>query len=438
MSGPKSVSYSVSSGAAAAGAAVAAGAAAAEAAAAARAAERERRRIRREQLQARGEALSRELNRVAEQWREAGRQYGGEFPAWPHGEAAPDSAPAHRRLDALEDLVDDLAQRVAQARQDYARQSTWFKMRTSLQAASQIHAAGSQSAERAAEEERAQRQEQEVRQCAEDVARLLGTLAAEASDGDRAEIEKRAEETAAAAGAARRKALLLQLRLDVQRANAAAETRRRVAGRVEQWRGRLAGLEGPSVQELDRDLRRLVEGGAPAVVPPDMEQRVDSVVAGAAEASDRGYALSVIAEELENLGYVVETGFDTASAQAPDMLLRKPDMADDYHVSLRAEAGAPLLQARVVREADDADDDPHAQRSAEREETDRDVERAWCGDLAAALAAAEHRGVHGRVASRHAAGEVPVSTIAPLKTGAEPKAGRRRKRATRLRSRSVR
>ena len=69
MSGPKSVSHSVSAEVAAA------------------AAERERRRVRREQLQARGAVLSRELTQVAERWREAGRRYGDAFPAWPHGEA---------------------------------------------------------------------------------------------------------------------------------------------------------------------------------------------------------------------------------------------------------------------------------------------------------------------------------------------------------------
>ena len=419
MSGPKSVSYSVSAEVAAA------------------AAERERRRIRREQLQARGAVLSRELTQVAERWREAGRRYGDAFPAWPHGEAPLESLESGRP-DTLDAVVSDLADRLAQARRELVRQSTLFRMRTSLRAASQLHAPDSRAAAGAADGKRARQEEQEMRRCAEDVARLLGTLAAETSNEDRTAVEKRAEEAAAAPRAARRSALLAQLRFDVQRANAAAEARRREVEQVARWRERLAGLEGPAIQALDRDLRRLVEGGAPPAVPPDMAQRVENVAARAAEASDRDHALDVIAKELENLGYVVEAGFATASAEAPDTLLRKPDMADGYHVSLRAEAGAPILQARVVREADDPGLDARAGRSAERERTDRDVERAWCRDLAAALAAAEHRGVRGRVASRRQAGEVPVSTIAPLKTGAEPGNRRKRKRSTRLRSRVVR
>ena len=66
-----------------------------------------------------------------------------------------------------------------------------------------------------------------MRRCAEEVARLLGALAAEASNEERTAVEQRAEEAAEASEAVRGKALLAQLRFDVQQANAAAEARRR-------------------------------------------------------------------------------------------------------------------------------------------------------------------------------------------------------------------
>ena len=170
-------------------------------------------------------------------------------------------------------------------------------------------------------------------------------------------------------------------------------------------------------------------------MPP--AQKVEDVVARATEASNRAYALGVRAEELENLGYVVEAGFETASAQAPEMLLHKPEMEEDYHVSLRADAGAPFLHNRVVREAGDPDE-----RSADRARTDEQVERAWCEDLAAALAAAGDRGVRGRAVERMEPGAVPVPTIAPLKGKPKSRPGskskRRRKRTGRLRSREGR
>ena len=333
-----------------------------------------------------------------------------------------------RDVSVLEAVVRDFAERVGKAQREYAQQAALLNIRTSLQAASQ---AAVSSVE--AEEEKAQREERERRRCSEEVSRLLETVAAEVSSQDRTAIEQRAKETVESPQASRRRALLTQLRLDVQRANKAGRARQRMVAQVEQWRERLLGLEGPEVEQLDAALRQVVDGEEP--LPPDMAQRVEDVVARATEASNRAYALGVITEELESLGYVVEVGFETASAQAPEMLLHKPDMEDDYHVSLRVEAGA--LHNQVVRETSDLSD-----RSAERERTDQQMERTWCQDLATALAAAEHRGIRGRAVERLEPGAVPVQTIAPLKGKSKPKSKRKprskRRRTGQLESRAGR
>ena len=323
-----------------------------------------------------------------------------------------------RDVSELEAVVRDLAERVGKAKKEYA----FFKVRTSFQAASQVPAAASSVQ---AQEEKAQREERERRRCAEEVSGLLKTVAAEVSDEDQIAIEQRAQETVESS-ASRRRALLAQLRLDIQRANKAGRARQHTVQQAEQWRERLLGLEGPEVEELDAALRQVVDGQA--LLPPDMAQRVEGVVARATEASNRAYALGVITEELENLGYVVEVGFATASAQAPEMLLHKPGMEDDYHVSLRAEAGG--LHNRVVREASDP-----SERSTGRQRTDQQMERTWCQDFATALAAAERRGVRGRAVERLEPGAVPVPTIAPLKGKGKPKRKRKRKRTDQLKSR---
>ena len=325
-----------------------------------------------------------------------------------------------RDVSELEAVVRDFSERVGKAQREYAQQAALFNMRTSLQAASQ---AAVSSVE--AEEEEAQREERERRRCSEEVSRLLETVAAEVSSEDRTAIEQRAKETVESP-ASRRRALLVQLHLDIQQANKAGRARQRVVQQVEQWRERLLGLEGTEVEQLDLELRQIVDEAGP--LPPDMAQRVEGVVERATEASNRAYALGVITEELENLGYVVEVGFETASAQAPEMLLHKPDMEDEYHVSLRAEAGG--LHNQVVREASDP-----SEQSAERQRTDEQMERTWCQDLATALAAAERRGVRGRAVSRNPPGEMPVQTIAPLKGKSKPK--RKRKRTNQLRSGAI-
>ena len=419
--------------------------------------------IRFKELVSRANTLCAELSKVAELWQEARAQYGEEFPAWSYGDS---ELPAFGRdlagrveivqsteydeqerwtigatrgelesvardVGKLEPVIRDLAKRVAKAKGEYARQLVLFNFRTSLPAASQLQATDAQAAVSSveAQEEKVQREERERHRYAEEISRLLETLAAEVSHEDRTAIEQRAQEMAESPQVSRRRALLAQLRLDIQRANAAGRARQRKIQQVEQWRARLLGLEGPEVEQLDAALRQAVDGDEP--LPPDMAQKVEDVVARATEASNREYALGVITDELESLGYVVEVGFETASAQAPEMLLHKPDMEDDYHVSLRVETGA--LHNRVVRETSDASD-----RSAERERTDEQMERTWCQDFATALAAAERRGVRGRAVERLEPGAVPVQTIAPLKGKSKPKSKRKRRRTDQLKSRAGR
>ena len=323
--------------------------------------------------------------------------------------------------------LDRLAERVVQVQREYALQASISKMRSSFQTSVEAQAAE----QRAAEEAEAQERESAMLRFAEDVSNALVTLAENVPTGVRAAIEARSEDAIGASTTFRRNALLAQLRLEIRQANAAAAERGRTIAKVEEWRDQLQGLEGQAVDELDRKLKQVIEGGAP---PADLEKQVDHVVAEATEASNREYAQTVIMEELENLGYVVESGFETASAQQPEVLLRKPGMEDGYLVSLRAEGG--VLQNRVVRETTDSDPVGDGARSAGLVESDYQAEQTWCADLAAALAASKLKGVEGRVVSRKKVGEVPVKAIAALaRKVKKAKTERRRKRTRRQRSR---
>ena len=358
------------------------------------------------ELMGRALDLSEELITTGERWEDARDRYGAEFPAWSHGEPLL-NVEETGSVEAAESAVRDLAGRVARARRDYA--TLELKARASSRAAASREADG------------------DLRRWAEEVSRALETLTAEVSREDRAAIEQRARETVESPRESRG-ALLDQLRLDIHRANAAGRARQ---GRVEQaaeWRRQLSGLEGPEVEELDRELRQVADGQA--VPPPDMEQKVEGVVARAAESS-RAHALGVIAEELGNLGYVVEVDLETASARGSEMLLRKPEM-EEYHVALQAEAGASLLHTSVVRETSDPGLDVHE----DRESRDRQMESIWLQDFAAALAAAERRGVRGRAVERVEAGRVPVRTVAPLEGASESRPVRKRRRSGQLRSRA--
>ena len=327
--------------------------------------------------------------------------------------------------DELTAALDRLAERVAQVRREYTLQASISTMRSSFQTALAAQAAD----QRAAQEAEAQRSESEMRRFAEDVSNAMEKLAGDVPAGVRAAIEAQSEEMIGASTTFRRNASLAQLRLEIRRANEAAAEQRRTVEQVEEWRSQLLGLKGQAVDELDKKLKQVIEGVAPRA---DLEKEVGRVVSQAKEASDREYAQTVIMEELANLGYVVESGFETASAQQPEVLLRKPGMEDGYLVSWRAEGG--LLHNRVVRETTDSDLVGDGTRSADRVQSDREAEQTWCADLAAALAASESKGVQGRVVSRKKVGEVPVKAIGKVTA----KTKRKRKRTRHLRSQAMR
>ena len=325
----------------------------------------------------------------------------------------------------LEAELEEAREKCARIRKEEAMAQLGASLRAAALAAEQQ----AQAEERERAEERQHADEQAREQIAERISTMLGSLADDAPTEERRAITDRAEEAAAAAPG-RQRMLLLQLRLDIQRTNEKAKARQRVMQQARKLREDLAGLGGSEVEELDTMLQRAAEGQG--ALPADMGQRVTEAAARATEARNRDYVMEVVAGELENLGYVVEEEFETASADAPELVLRKAGMAEDYHVSLRVDAATAQLEAKVVREAEAG-----GRRDANRRRLDRQAETAWCGDVAAAMAAAQNQGVHARVVSRQKPGEVPVETIAPFRGWARPKSEsqRRRDRMRRTRGR---
>lgn len=226
-------------------------------------------------------ALSHELRRSAEEWRAAREEHGELFPEWTHEDIARELADCQRDVsrgnDGLESTVEDLAERVVEARREYDRHSKLSLVGSSLEAALHSRADDSRAEEQAATAEQARSSEEELRRRAEQVSRLLDTLSAEASATDRRAIEKRAEGAMEPSSAARRKALLAQLRLEIQRANAAAIVRQRTVAQTRLWREQLIGLDGPEVDALDSDFNRAADGET--ALPAGIGQRVDEVVA---------------------------------------------------------------------------------------------------------------------------------------------------------------
>ena len=316
--------------------------------------------------------------------------------------------------------LDDAQEKCAKERQERASERIGASLRVAAERQAQ------DEERRALDQGRLEKEERE-RHAAE-VASALEWLADDASTEDRSAVMRQAEK-AAAASPGRRSALLLQLSMNIQSANKNTKERQLAVQKAKELREELGGLSGAEVEELDAMLQQVAKGEA--ALPQDMEQRVTDAAARATEEFKRDYVMEVVTDELEALGYVVEEEFETASADAPQMALRKPGMAEDYHISLSTDPTTAQLEAKVVREAGT---EAARRRDAERKRLDRQVEAEWCGDVATALAAAQNQGVQARVVTRHKPGDVPVETIAPFKGWARPKSKSKRRRDRRQRT----
>ena len=330
-----------------------------------------------------------------------------------------------RDVGELEEVVRELAGRVHQARSALGL----ARVRSTFAATHRLATESKQGGSAAAIRQQASPERADASVA---VSTLLGRLSAHISDAHRDTIGQAARRVLDAP-AGRRRMLLTQLRLEIQRANEVASARRQAVRQVDEWRERLLGLEGAEAEQLDAVLRQHREQG---VAPAHLAQQVDHVVARATEAEDREYALGVIREELENLGYEVEVGFDTAGSDGQTMLLRNPAMVDGYLVSVTAEGAG--LRNEVVREANDPSDGALGSENGKRQQTDEEMQTTWCQHLAKALAAAERRGVRGQAAERSNPGAAPVRAIAPLSDDHRPsREHRRRRRRGALASRRI-
>ena len=340
MSGPKSVSFTVPLAIAAAPVALAAGAAAQVAMVAQEAARQRRARAaaleaRVEELRARAAGLSRKLSTIAGQWQAARDRHGAEFPAWPHGDAA--------SPELIASLGQSGGSRTLHSRPHPPRDAGADRLRHAVDDVQNADVAAV-GRRRLGAHGGARSGTLRGRGVAPD--RRVGGGGVER--GPRRDRETGAGSGRSASGFPPEGAARTTSRRHPagQRGGPGAAAHGRAGRRLARTAG---GARGDRGRRTGRALRRVLAGEEP--LPRDMEQRVDDAVARANAPATRDYALGVVREELENLGYVVEAGFRTASPEAPEMLLSKPGLGDGYHVSLRAASGAAKLDARVVREA---------------------------------------------------------------------------------------
>lgn len=257
-----------------------------------------------------------------------------------------------------------------------------------------------------------------------DAARVVARLDPDVAAPDATAVLERAGAVASAPPSAAA-AALDQLRLDVQRLNAAAEQARARAAAVAGFRETLAGLESPEVTAA-LALVDSLGAGASGVRLEDVERTVSEAAAAAAREADERFAASAVRQSLEELGYDIGPEFETLLVSEGKVDVRRPRW-NGYGLRVRSASPAGELRFHVVRAAG------HEDEGSRRRDTE--VEEDFCSELPALVEGLAASGVGARVVADVPPGTLPVPVSAAIPALAAP--ARDRAREAPLKERSL-
>ena len=119
--------------------------------------------------------------------------------------------------------------------------------------------------------------------------------------------------------------------LELRRVAQSLRERDRLVRQCEAWRDRLTRPDS-EVVVLREEFAAIAHGAMPA--SKDLANRVETCAATAEAEADQRYAEHVLIEELEKLGYWLDTTLETVTAGDGRVLLAHPNLDDAYRVEL--------------------------------------------------------------------------------------------------------
>lgn len=353
-----------------------------------------------------------------------------EVPAVPVEDAVSTSQDVRREADRLEVAITTIRNRletdVAAARDQLVAGTSTFSDLTVDDWDLDEHAA---SVRASRSEARAGSSGRRAPERTESIRRCVASVSPDADGSDVAEVAALAERLLAAVEGPSQGGLM-RLQELADRANRRVRARVLREARLGEIAGSLApAIADPAVADLVAELDRLV------VTRPrddaEVERAVDSLSRRAEAAlrrwrededrarrsEERERVATALRESFAALGYSVEEGFDTALAERGYAHARL-DESGVHALVVRLGATSSTLSVNVVRDAS-------ANVAAA---DDAAAEHRFCGALPALLAATAVRGVEISLASRAAAGELPVARVDLTETRFDERASRGRER----------
>lgn len=347
----------------------------------------------RSELQAGIDHAAEELEVLEAKWAVAASKHGDEFPKVPSlgmGRVAEDMT-----SDALRKTLENLRTQLTRLENELGEAEAVHRIRDLLaKAAASENARVDSSAKLESQTVNAA----EIRR--QKVYEALTSLLPSIAERERTAVERLGQEVLQKPSGTKFENALLELRLEVQRANRRKKEHEALTMKVDRMLDRLTGLEGSEVSELKQELRLARSGGSK--LRPGIDAEVASVAAAASAGEDKRYASKVLIEELVKLGYSVDEGMETVLVNGGELQINNPRLKE-YAVQFAVDQQSGRFDVHMVRSSDGAE-----QVSGERHLRDKSMEATWCGDLAAALASAAARGVETRITKRERPGVVPV------------------------------
>ena len=189
--------------------------------------------------------------------------------------------------------------------------------------------------------------------------------------------------------------------------NATRENRRRRRLERTYLIERIDGIDGSEADALRKDLLQW------PIESRDLDQsltvRAELVLEEDRLRRERAYVLQVATECLEDLGYEVQEGFETALEAGMPAHVRNQNMAG-YAVRIRADREGQL-NFNVVRSGD-AGSGPNLR--------DQEVEDGWCTDLHSLIKGLKEHDVEMAITRAENAGALPVQVVSDLPTEFQP------------------
>ncbi|MDN3352631.1 response regulator receiver protein [Actinomadura sp. DC4] len=243
------------------------------------------------------------------------------------------------------------------------------------------------------------------------MARVLARLLPDITDDDRRAVTEAAEQAAAATTQGEAESRLTEVRIRIQKANERARGGRDDRAAAARFLRELAAH--PDAETVRARLGEIADGTRP--FDADLRAEAVRLVADLQREAEHRYVTAAIQEAFEELGYEVDEGFETLTANDGEAVLTRGDWTQ-HAIKIRVEDARQVRMALLRTEPGE---------SADQRRLDVEREEQWCASFEAARARLDAAGIHADVRWRVEPGEQRLPVAQPRRTRQQPRARRR-------------